>query len=847
MRFWRRTKAISPDTWVSASIERPAEHHLGYRPAALRNNLQDLYAYWPYRCALLNAQGVASTPLRVYRGVQRHDGIRTRRLSAERSRRLAESVRSMHQDDTYEEVTDSSHPLVSLLRNPSDQHTGDELIELLTLSLQLTGNAFAHIVQPVGPEGAMPPTHLLPMPVPWVRIAMSEDDYIAHYRYGRDASREVTLQPYEVMHVRLPNPTGKDTAWGVGVMQAAAYWHHASIAATRAAEAVYRNGGWPSMIAVYPDATPEQVESSIRRIRGMLQGAFKAGSIVGMNRDVRLTRWQMTADELGFLQAQKDYRDFIAAMFGVPVGLLTVENVNLANSRVAAPQWQLLTLRPLARKIEAGLNYHVLPYVRAAVGDPTLCVAFDDPIEEQQDQRASRAVSLYTSGIATLNEARTIIGEDPLPGGDRVREAGFPGVMPFGPVGGAGPRQTDTPRQTPTAAQAGQAAGGETGLDADKLEAIRTTLQTVADGMLDAEAAIELIMIGSPELDREAVTRMVQAAARTRPQPDAGANDDADDGTGIGNAPQAGQRAPGARGKGADGQGDRGDRTEPAARSYRLLIYTGMAEHDHAEEHPARCVTEAGQIVWKSDDIAREYDRLVQRIEDQMADRLEPYYRRLFSELAGQITEQGLAADLSPDSDAAVALREAMSEPVFDAVQAGIQYGLAELPELGESVRQDAIERARAYLDQYLIILSESTLSTVRDGVEYRLAQALADEAFQDFRDVQRAVAEAMEQDATYLSRRIARTESVRMAQEGRLESWVSSQIVARKAWLTRGDNKVAEPCLTIAREYGEAAVNEPFVPFGMVIAGFRFDYDPRGLMSPPGKPNCRCTMVPVL
>lgn len=254
-----------------------------------------------------------------------------------------------------------------------------------------------------------------------------------------------------------------------------------------------------------------------------------------------------------------------------------------------------------------------------------------------------------------------------------------------------------------------------------------------------------------------------------------------------------------------------------------------------------------GDIEWKDDDDddLRLVRRLIKQSEDDIEREFNRFLRRLTPELTEALRPDGsIALDLGPNSDVAVALRDMLNDSVSETFMRGVEIGLSELPDLDDSVVTTATDRARAQVQANLVRLSDSTLATVKEGVEFRLRDALDRSAGTDFREVQAQVAEAMGGESDYISRRIARTESNRMFSDGRLASWKESGVVARKRWITRGDSKVAEPCLTIARQFAVADVDEPFVPKGTSIAGFTFNYDPRGLMAPPAKPNCRCTMI---
>jgi hypothetical protein len=234
------------------------------------------------------------------------------------------------------------------------------------------------------------------------------------------------------------------------------------------------------------------------------------------------------------------------------------------------------------------------------------------------------------------------------------------------------------------------------------------------------------------------------------------------------------------------------------------------------------------------------------RSESDMDAVLQRYFDRLLPEITDSLTQDGaIGLDLSPDGDAAVVLRDMLGDSASEAFMFGVETGLRELGERAtEEVVRTATDRARAAAEANLIRLSESTLSTVKEGAESIAQDVLARTAGEDFREVQRQLGEELQGRSTAVTRRIARTESNRMHSDGRLASWKESGVVARKRWITRGDSKVAEPCLTIARQFNTADLDEPFVKAGQTIAGFTFNYDPRGLMAPPAKPNCRCTMI---
>lgn len=77
----------------------------------------------------------------------------------------------------------------------------------------------------------------------------------------------------------------------------------------------------------------------------------------------------------------------------------------------------------------------------------------------------------------------------------------------------------------------------------------------------------------------------------------------------------------------------------------------------------------------------------------------------------------------------------------------------------------------------------------------------------------------------------VARTETNRASNEGALESYKASGVVAKKSWITAQDDRVSEECEANG-EAGEIGLDDNF---------------PSGDPCPPVHPNCRCAIVPVV
>ena len=181
-RTKRRRKAQrSPDKYLASSIRIIDAGLMGRRPQPFRTETAvDQFRSWVYAAVTLNSNAVAATPLRMFvrkRIANRLKLWNTRVVPRNRKRYLLDGSSSVlgpvcpHREttrkllelgDDFEEMS-GSHPVLRLLRDVNPWYNGFDLLQLLTIYLELTGNAYVHPV--IGAIGV--PAELWPMPSQW--------------------------------------------------------------------------------------------------------------------------------------------------------------------------------------------------------------------------------------------------------------------------------------------------------------------------------------------------------------------------------------------------------------------------------------------------------------------------------------------------------------------------------------------------------------------------------------------------------------------------------------------------------------------------------------------------------
>ena len=212
-------------------------------------------------------------------------------------------------------------------------------------------------------------------------------------------------------------------------------------------------------------------------------------------------------------------RDIIVSVFGVPpelVGILA--NSNRATIESAEFLFTKHVIKPRLMARAAAINDQLAPQY-----DADLYAVFDDPVDE--DVEARRAYMGANRWAFTVDEHRAAAGTDALPDGAGKR---FP--MSFSDVFAdhapavpeADRAAPDTPADVAPVSPAATAPGGgdevqASALNGAQIQALQQIVQSVADGQLPPETAVQLIMIGFPTIDDTTARAIVNPAVGFSP------------------------------------------------------------------------------------------------------------------------------------------------------------------------------------------------------------------------------------------------------------------------------------------------------------------------------------------
>jgi HK97 family phage portal protein len=309
------------------------------------------------------------------------------------------------------------HELLELLDGVNDFMTGPELKYLLSHHLDLAGNGYWYL------EGVKneldKPKAIYCMDPSRVRIILDKTTWpykVVGYRMKLE-NREMTFEPYEILHFRDPNPLNPYE--GVGPVQSIAPWIDLDNYAMEFNRKFFINGARPSGFLESEAVAETQIEALKIGFADMHGGIDNMNRIAVLPKGVKWTPAGTNPKDMDFKNLSADTRDRILAAFGVSKTILgTAESdTNRATAETADYVFSKRVIKPRMQLICSFLNERLVP----RYGDD-LYISFLDPVPEDRAARTTEMqVSVGSQPVITVNEAREqFMGLGPVDGGDEL-------------------------------------------------------------------------------------------------------------------------------------------------------------------------------------------------------------------------------------------------------------------------------------------------------------------------------------------------------------------------------------------------------------------------------------------
>ena len=418
MGVWNRIKSLFPvivkrsdmDRWFSS-----APSLTGRRQVQEGNAKQAVEEYksWVYVCASRNATGVASVPLRLYatkQGKTTKLNYLTRKvLRPQRAYMESSKILRPYLAKAAEVVEVVEHPFLDLMANVNSFWNQFDMMELVTLFLEQTGDAYWYI--PVNKLGV--PAEIWVLPSQNMTIIPSKETFISHYEYRAPGqATPLKFGVEEIVHFRYPSLTSLYYGWSP--FYAANAPVNANNYMAQYTEATFKNMARPDMVFETKDEIDKDTATRmLRSWKEKYQGAANVGKGAFLPPGYKASKFSLTPQELDYLEGRKWTRGEICAIYGQTEALVATEGVPRANLDAAIYLWMSSTIRPRTMRIEQKINEQLMPMY-----DEKLFVAFDNCVPEDRELRLAEIKTHFETGYSTTNEEREIDGKEALDDGD---------------------------------------------------------------------------------------------------------------------------------------------------------------------------------------------------------------------------------------------------------------------------------------------------------------------------------------------------------------------------------------------------------------------------------------------
>jgi len=304
------------------------------------------------------------------------------------------------------------HELLDVLNRANDFMTYYDMIELTTMFLELTGEAYWWKVR--DERGKV--IELFPWFLPsGMTIIPGKDKFISGYVYRvPETGQEIPFDSEDIIYFRFPSPTNrfrgmspvKASAMDVETERNARWWNLK----------FFKNSARPyGALKTEHKLDQETYDRLKMQWEAQHQGGNNAYKVAILEQGLDFAEIAMSHTDMDFINQRTFSRDSILSMFGVPKSVLgIVEDVNRANAEVSKEVFLTETIEPLMRKIVGSINEQLV----TSEFQDNYFLDFDDLTSEDQETVLARYKAGIADGWLSRNEVRLSEGLSTVEGAD---------------------------------------------------------------------------------------------------------------------------------------------------------------------------------------------------------------------------------------------------------------------------------------------------------------------------------------------------------------------------------------------------------------------------------------------
>lgn len=304
------------------------------------------------------------------------------------------------------------HEVIDLLERPLPRLTKYDIIELTTIILELTGEAFWYKVRDERGKikGIFP--FLNPQ---YMTIVPGENSPVVGYVYSVPGTgQDIPFELDDIVYFNFPNPLnfsrGASPVKAIGL----------DIATEKEAKTYnwrfFKNNARPGGVLQTDQALSEDTYERLKTAwNNNHQGVENAGRVAVLEQGLQYTEIGLSQKDMEYLDQRKYSRDAIMALFGTPKSIFGLtEDVNRSNAETSKRVYLEETIEPIIVKLLSIINEQIV----ATDFADNLFFDYEDLTPEDQEITLSYYKSGLDQGWMTINEVRVLEGLQPIDGGD---------------------------------------------------------------------------------------------------------------------------------------------------------------------------------------------------------------------------------------------------------------------------------------------------------------------------------------------------------------------------------------------------------------------------------------------
>jgi HK97 family phage portal protein len=320
-------------------------------------------------------------------------------------------------------------PLLDLLKRPTPTLTWEAWLTELLVNRMTLGEMACVAANETGA-----PAEIWPLNPMHITVKPGRSGLAAQYVHDVNNKKAVfDVNPVtgecQVMFLKTYNPTNY---WrGQSPLMAAALAGDTHNAGMRWNYSLLKNSARPSGLVRFKGNYPagEVIQRMREYFKARMSGPDNAGEIPMLAEDAEWVQLSQSARDMDFLSTMRETAKYVASALGVPLPLIDNDASTFNNLEQAKERLYTDTVIPIMQEIVSGLNNWLVPRFGDGL-ELRLDLDSIPALEALRERMFNRAVTAYDKGVLTLEEARELMGYEPVSEGTYKSMPGNPFDLP---------------------------------------------------------------------------------------------------------------------------------------------------------------------------------------------------------------------------------------------------------------------------------------------------------------------------------------------------------------------------------------------------------------------------------